>query len=114
MYTHHVPNSLKVAYRVPNPYHVPKRIANRVTMVTTRSSVHYDPRVLEEVANFAEAFTDLLSQPYPQYFKHLGLVSELLKAESSNFPTLFAVVQELQSGRDGSNSVRINRYSSCN
>jgi hypothetical protein len=83
-------------------------------LVTTRSSVVYDPRVLEEVMNFAEAFTDLLSQPYPQYFKHLGLVSELLKAESSNFPTLFAVVKELQSGRDGSNSVRINRYSSCN
>jgi hypothetical protein len=34
------------------------------------------------------------------YFRHFGLVSELLKVESFRFPTLFDVVQELQSGGD--------------
>jgi len=74
-------------------------------LVTTRSSVLYDPSVLVEVGDFADVFTSVLSHPYPHYFRNLGFVSELLKVESSRFPTQIAVVKDLQSGGDGSNVV---------
>jgi hypothetical protein len=48
-------------------------------------------------SNFSKTVAIIVKEGY---FRHFGLVSELLKVESFRFPTLFDVVQELQSGGD--------------
>lgn len=67
-------------------------------LVRPQSPVLLDHRVSREVDNLTEACEAVASCPHPQFFMHLASNSELLKLESSRFPTLIAVAEFLKKG----------------
>ena len=72
-------------------------------LVMPQSPVLHDLRVSREVENLNEAIAKVTSYPYPQFFVCMASNLERLKVEASMFPTLIAVVQELERGDNNNN-----------
>lgn len=71
------------------------KLLNEV-LVVPQSDILRDPQHSSEAENLREAVATVHSHRYPQFFMQLASNEELLKVESSRFPTLIKIAKEMK------------------